>query len=121
MIGGTSHTGKSTNSNKYLVIEGSALYPGLVTNIVNNKQVRGIWLVGNYSLLKSRIFANSNFYNVGKEQQHLIYKFLERTWLYNQAMINDLQRLEFKWIQINSNFEIEQLVSQCCQKLSIIY
>ena len=81
--------------------------------------MRGIWLVGSYSLLKNRIFANSNFYHAEKEQQYLIYKFLQRTWLYNQAMINDLKKLEFKWIQVNSKMTIDELSRQTWLNLTI--
>ncbi len=84
-----------------LVIEGSALYPSLVRDLVISEDVKGIWLAGNYNLLKNRIYKNSNFAHVGKEEQYLIYKFLERTWLYNQAMLNDLRNLGFICIQVN--------------------
>ena len=109
------------NPNNHLIIEGSALYPQLVTNIASNKNVRGIWLVGNYALFKNRIFANSNFNSASKEQRYLIYKFLQRTWLYNQAMANDLNKLEYTWIQINSKTMIDELIIQCCQVLSATY
>ena len=102
-------------------MEESALYPRLVTDIVSSKKVRGIWLVGSHGLLKNRIFANSNFCSAGKEQQYLIYKFLERTWLYNRAMVNDLKKLKFKWIWINSKMVIDELRDRCCQELSVIY
>ena len=41
---------QTNNYDNYLIIEGSALYPGLVASIVNDKNARGIWLVGNYAL-----------------------------------------------------------------------
>jgi len=109
------------NLNKYLIIEGSALYPGFLINTVGSKKVRGIWLAGSYSLFKNRIFANSNFYSAGEEQKYLIYKFLERTWLYNQVMINDLKKLKLKWIQVNPKMTTDELRDLCCQELAVTY
>ena len=109
------------NCDRHLIIEGSALYPGLITNIVSDRNVRGIWLVGSYGLLENRIFASSNFNNASKEQRYLIYKFLQRTWLYNQAMINDLKKLKYKWIWVNPKMTTDKLRDLCCQKLAVIY
>lgn len=92
---------RSNLSNKCLVIEGSALYPSLVRDLVTLEDVKGIWLAGNYNLLKNRIYQSSNFARVGKEEQYLIYKFLERTWLYNQAMLNESRNLGFTCIHVN--------------------
>ena len=105
------------NYNNYLIIEGSALYPSLVKDIISNEKVRGVWLVGSYSLLKNRIFANSNFYNASKEERYLIYKFLQRTWLYNRAMLNDLTSLGLEWIQVNCNITTEKLIDRTLWEL----
>ena len=103
----------------YLIIEGSALYPNLVIDLVSRKDVQGIWLIGSYGLLHDRIFANSNFDSASKEQRYLIYKFLQRTWMYNQAMQNDLRSLGSKSIQINCNMTTEELKDRCLEKLKI--
>ncbi|MEM7594831.1 MAG: 2-phosphoglycerate kinase [Cyanobacteria bacterium P01_A01_bin.83] len=102
-----------------LIIEGSALYPGLVKDLVSNKNVRGLWLVGSYSLLANRIFDNSNFDNANKKERYLIYKFLQRTWLYNQAAINDLKTLGLKSIQVKCDMTVKELKDRCLWELEI--
>jgi|GEM_PF-6480791 len=109
------------NLDRHLIIEGSALYPGLVISIVSDRNVQGIWLLGSYALLENRIFANSNFNNASKEQRYLIYKFLQRTWLYNQAMENDLKKLKYKSIWVNSQMTTDKLRDLCFQELAVVY
>ena len=96
-----------------LIIEGSALYPSLVSDLVGNKNVRSIWLVGNHSLLKKRIYTNSNFDSAGKQERYLIYKFLQRTWMYETAMVNNLKRLGLEQNLVNCNLTIEELIDKC--------
>ena len=105
------------NGDNYLIIEGSALYPSLVKDLVDNKKVRWIWLLGSYSLLEKRVFTNSNFDNASKKERYLIYKFLQRTWMYESAMVNDLKKLGLEQNLINCNLTIEQLVDRCLQEL----
>ena len=68
-------------------------------------------------MLKKHIFANSNFNNASQQEQYLIYKFLQRTWMYEQAMINDLRALGLKSIQVNGNTTIEELKNRCLRQL----
>ena len=107
------------NGDRCLIIEGSALYPSLVKDLVGNKNVRGIWLVGNHSLLKKCIYANSNFDNASRQERYLIYKFFQRTWMYESAMVNDLKRWELEQNLVNCNLAIKQLVDKYLQKLDI--
>ena len=108
---------RSDLSNK-LIIEGSALYPSLVKELVDRVDVQGIWLAGNHRLVKNRIYENSNFYHIGKEEQYLIHKFIERTWLYNQAMLNELKNLDYICIQVNSKTTIEELMNKCLRVIT---
>ena len=102
----------SDSANQCLVMEGSALFPTLVKDLVDREDVRGIFLVSNYSCLKNRVFVNSNFYSVGKAEQYLIYKFLQRTWFYNQLVINESKSLKFNYIDVHSQ-TIDCLVNKC--------
>ena len=101
------------NGDRCLIIEGSALFPSLVQDLVNDKNVRGTWLVGNHSLLKKRILVNSNFDNASKQERYLICKFLQRTWMYEQAIVYELKRLGLEQNLLDCNLAIEQLVDKC--------
>ncbi|MEO0934315.1 MAG: hypothetical protein AAFY21_11360, partial [Cyanobacteria bacterium J06641_2] len=50
------------------IIEGSALYPELVKNLVSEKDIRAIFLTGSEQLFRNRIYQESNFNNVGEEE-----------------------------------------------------
>ncbi|MBV6622364.1 MAG: (d)CMP kinase [Rivularia sp. (in: Bacteria)] len=82
-------------SEEHLIIEGSALYPELVKNLVCENRVKAIWLTGSDRLFQKRIYKESNFDNVGDEERYLIQKFLQRTLLYNQRMMESLEELGF--------------------------
>jgi 2-phosphoglycerate kinase len=101
-----------------LVVEGSALWPKFVANLVNENSVKAIWLTASDRLFQSRIFAESNFDNVSKDRQYLIQKFLARTLLYDRLMREELERLGFISIDVESLSiadELVNLVARECQ------
>jgi 2-phosphoglycerate kinase len=98
-------------SKKCLVIEGSALWPRFVANLVNKNGVKAIWLTASDRLFQSRIFAESNFDNVSKDRQYLIQKFLARTLLYDRLMRNELERLGLTSIDVESLSIADELVN----------
>ena len=89
-------------SEEYIILEGSALYPSLVKNLVYEKGVKAIWLTGGNRLFRNRIYKQSNFDNVGEDEKYLIEKFLHRTLLYNQRMIEKVENLGFMSINVES-------------------
>ncbi|BAY85918.1 hypothetical protein NIES267_54240 [Calothrix parasitica NIES-267] len=95
---------KIVRSEEYLIIEGSALYPELVKNLVRENQVEAIWLTGSEQLFRNRIYKESNFDNVGEDEKYLIEKFIQRTLLYNQRMMELVEKLGFKYIDVKSAF-----------------
>ncbi|MEO1183901.1 MAG: 2-phosphoglycerate kinase [Cyanobacteria bacterium J06636_27] len=82
-------------SEEFLIVEGSALYPELVKNLVSEKDIRAIFLTGSEQLFRNRIYQESNFNNVGEEEKYLIEKFIQRTLLYNQRMMESVDNLGF--------------------------
>ncbi len=90
-------------SEEYIILEGSALYPGLVKNLVNEKGVKAMWLTASEQLFRNRIYQESNFDNVGEDEKYLIEKFLQRTLLYNQRMIETVENLGFIYIDVESD------------------
>ena len=102
-------------STESLVIEGSALYPSFVTDLIKRNSVRAIWLTGSDRLFQMRIFRESNFEYVDKDKQYLIQKFLDRTLLYNRRMQEEVKRRGF--ISINVEFATVEQLTDCCLKL----
>lgn len=89
-------------SEEHLIIEGSALYPTLVEKLVCENGVKAIWLTGSDYLFQTRIYAESNFDNVSEDKKYLIEKFLQRTLLYNQRMMESIENLGFMYIDVES-------------------
>ncbi len=90
-------------SEENLILEGSALYPGLVKNLVNKNGVKAIWLTASEQLFRNRIYKESNFDNVGKDEKYLIEKFLQRTLLYNKRMMEWVKQCGFMYINVESS------------------
>ncbi|MFM2303519.1 MAG: hypothetical protein RLZZ135_928 [Cyanobacteriota bacterium] len=89
-------------STECIVLEGSALWPGFVANLVNDSCVKAIWLTASERLFRNRIFSESNFDRVSKEEQHLIHKFIDRTLHYDRQMRAEIDRLGLMCIDVES-------------------
>lgn len=100
-----------------LIIEGSALYPGLVENLVSENGIKAIWLTGSEQLFRNRIYKASNFDNLGDEERYLIEKFLQRTLLYNQRMMELVRNLGFMYINVESISNTDELSTKCMEML----
>jgi 2-phosphoglycerate kinase len=111
------------SSKACLVVEGSALWPRFVANLVNENGVKAIWLTASDRLFQSRIFAESNFDNVSKDQQYLIQKFLARTLLYDQLMRDEVERLGFICIDLESlsmaKSMTDELAKKCLELINV--
>ena len=100
-------------STECLIIEGSALYPTVVTNLVKDNSVKAIWLTASERLFRNRILSESNFDNVGEDEKYLIQKFLDRTLLYNDRMNKEVDRLDFLCLDVESVTTIDELAKKC--------
>ena len=104
-------------SEEYLIIEGSALYPGLIKNLVCENGIKAIWLTGSEQLFRNRIYKESNFDNVGEDEKYLIEKFLQRTLLYNQRMMELVRNLGFIYIDVESISNTDELSTKCMEMI----
>ena len=100
-----------------LVLEGSALWPKFVANLVDKNTVKAIWLTASEEFFRSRILAQSNFDNVSKDQQYLIQKFLARTILYDQCMRDEVERLGFICVDVESLSMADELANSVLEDL----
>ena len=104
-------------STECLIIEGSALYPCFVADLIDNS-VRAIWLVGSDRTIQTRIYRESNFYNVDKDKQYLVQKFCARTLLYNKRMQEEVKRLGLTSINVDSA-TVDELVDRCLKLINL--
>ena len=110
------HSHASDLSTECLVIEGSALWPSFVTDLVSNHSVKAIWLTGSDLLFLTRIYQKSNFDRLDKDKQYLVQKFCERTLLYNRCMQEEVKRRGL--ISINVELATVEQLTDCCLKLT---
>jgi 2-phosphoglycerate kinase len=110
---------KSDLARECLILEGSALVPKFVSNLVKKNGVQAIWLTGSDQLLQNRILSESNFNNVGKDEHYLIQKFIARTLLYNQYIKQEVERLRLKSIKIEAVSTADELLQKCRELLKI--
>ena len=115
------HSRVSDLSTECLIIEGSALWPKFVANIVseNDIKIKAIWLTASDQFFGNRIFRRSNFNNVCEDEKYLIQKFLNRTLLYNKRMRQEVERLGFVYIDVESMSMADQLPKKCMELIAI--
>jgi 2-phosphoglycerate kinase len=106
-------------STECLILEGSALWPGFIANLVSTNGVKAIWLTASDQLFRDRIFSESNFYYVNEDEKYLIQKFLERTLLYNKSMRKEVERLGFICIDVEFTSILDELSKKCMELMEV--
>ena len=101
------HRYESGLANGCAVIEGSALWPEFVEDLVRRPSVEAIWLVASDQVLRERIHAKSNYMNASPRQKHLIDKFLQRTLAYSHRMNRVLEELGLRSITVDTESSAE--------------
>lgn len=109
------HSHVSDKSKECVVIEGSALWPKFVTNLINAAGVKAIWLTASNQLFQSRIKLESNFCNVSEDEKYLIQKFIDRSVFYNKQMRGEVERLGFICIDVESVSTADELLNKCME------
>lgn len=99
-----------------LVVEGSALWPDSIARL-KHEGVGAIWLAASDSLLQTRIYRTSQFAEATGEEQLLIQKFLERTQLYNDYMLQAVARLRLVSVNVEAEPSLEVLSDLCLKRL----
>ena len=100
-----------------LIIEGSALWPGFVANLINNS-LQAIWLTGSDLLFQTRIFRESNYDRLDKNKQYLVQKFCERTLLYNRRIQEEVKRLGLNSVDVDSA-TVDELADRCLKLMNL--
>jgi 2-phosphoglycerate kinase len=75
-----------------LILEGSAILPELFVTLTH-KNADAIWLTASNELFEQRIYRTSQYETRTPIEKRMIDKFLERTWLYNELMMQNIRRM----------------------------
>lgn len=99
-------------STERLVLEGSALLPERIAALPY-KNVAAVWLTASRELLAQRMYAESQYAAKSPPEKALIDKFLQRTWKYNDLMLEDVKRLGLANLVVDDASYLDELIATC--------
>ena len=94
-----------------LIIEGSALWPELVTTL-NFDDIAALWLTASEEVFRQRIRDESLYHSKSLRKRRMIDKFLERTLVYNAQMIEVANQHGFILIDVQQS-NLAELTQRC--------
>jgi 2-phosphoglycerate kinase len=111
----TSHaTDPSTDP---LILEGSALWPEFVTPLAH-KNVAALWLTAEDDLFQERIYASSQYKTLSSQEKFLVQKFLGRTILYNQRMMDTIAELGLMSLEVGETDSLDEVSDRVLECLA---
>ncbi len=102
----------ANTSSKKIIMEGSALLPELVITL-NFDNISSIWLTASNKFLKQRIYAESQYETKSTYEKLLVDKFWERNCLYNDLIIDTIDRLGLVSLDVEKVSPIDELMRLC--------
>ncbi len=106
----TSHTVDRPSDR--LIIEGSALWPDSVATL-DFQNVAAIYFTVAEDVFKRRIHAVSQYNGKTSREKELIDKFLKRTLLYDERMIEAINRHGLIALEVHAAWSLEKLSDKC--------
>lgn len=100
-----------------VVVEGSALWPEFATSLDFDK-IGAVWLTANDEIFQRRIRAESMYSSKSPRERRMIDKFLERTLVYNERMIDAVHRLGFTLVDVQDS-NVTELTERCLSILGV--
>lgn len=97
---------------KKLVLEGSAMLPELVITL-NFDNITAIWLTASDDFLRRRIYTASQYETKSPYERMLVDKFLERNCLYNDRIIDAVNRLGLMSLDVENASTVDELMCMC--------
>ena len=76
-----------------------------------------IWLTASDELFEQRIYSSSKYETRSPHEKKMIDKFLERTWLYNEHMVQNVERLGLAIINVENAATVEELAGMSLSEL----
>ena len=101
-------------STERLILEGSALWPETVATMELD-HVAAIWLTASNGLFQTRIYGESCFEEAASRGKMMIQKFLGRIHLYNERMMEAVNRLGLASIDMETTPSTEKLGDRCLE------
>jgi len=95
-----------------LIIEGSALWPESAVAALDVEGVTALWLTASDDLFQKRIYASSEYDALKGDERMLVDKFLARTILYNERMLQAVSRLELAHVEVDAT-KPDALIHTC--------
>jgi 2-phosphoglycerate kinase len=95
-----------------LVLEGSAILPERIMTLPY-KNTAAIWLTASREFLAQRIYTESQYAAKSPPEKALIDKFLQRTWQYNNLMLEDVKRLGLASLVVDNASHLDELIIAC--------
>ena len=99
-----------------LILEGSAILPELVVTLALDN-IASVWLTAGNELFKQRIYGTSQYETKTPIEKKMIDKFLERTWLYNERIMQTVKRLGLVCIDVEHAATAEKLMAVSLSEL----
>jgi 2-phosphoglycerate kinase len=99
-----------------LVLEGSALWPELVTGL-DLPAVRAVWLTADDSVFDARIRRESRFDAADPDGRQLIESFAARTRLYNATMLGQVRRLGLPLVEVTAAMSPDEVTDAVLEAL----
>jgi 2-phosphoglycerate kinase len=99
----------TNQSSAHMIVEGSALLPELVIKL-NFNNISSIWLTASNEFLKQRIYTESQYQTKSPDERILIEKFWKRNCLYNDLIIDNVNRLGLVSLNIEAVSNTEELI-----------
>lgn len=97
-----------------LVLEGSALLPGLFAG-AELEGVAACWLTADDDVLESRIHASSGFDNATPDEQALIQKFVQRNRIFNALTKDAVNAHSLNSIDTGNVSGVDALIERCIE------
>jgi hypothetical protein len=98
-----------------IILEGSALRPGDVARLAS-PNVEAAWLAGNGNAIRNRILQGSGYSNAPARQRQMIDRFVSRSIMDNERIVEEAGRLGQKILDMERPQEIEDFVGRCLRR-----
>ncbi|MFC1746008.1 2-phosphoglycerate kinase [Candidatus Riflebacteria bacterium] len=95
-----------------LILEGSAILPELAVTLISDN-IATLWLTASNELFERRINSTSRYDTKSHREKKMIDKFLARTCLYNERMMDAVRRLGLVSINVENAANVDELTDTC--------
>ncbi len=101
-----------------LILEGSAILPELVVTLTLNNTA-AIWLTASNELFEQRIYSTSQYKFKSTREKKMIDKFLDRTYLYNERIMDAVKRFGLAIMDVGKASNVDELAGMCLSVLKM--